>query len=88
MVILKFYVINTSDNLPFQPYYSGLYTISYQKMHIASLVQFMSKKSSLTGPCEKKRKCLSIDYTDCTLNNQTSSIKPCVNFLKKMKYEC
>ena len=46
MVILKFYVIKTSDNLPFQPYYSGLYTISYQKMHIPSLVQFMSKKSS------------------------------------------
>ena len=51
MVILKFYVINTSDNLPFQPYYSGLYIISNQKMHITSLVQFMSKKSSRTGPC-------------------------------------
>ena len=34
----------TSDDPPFQLYYSNLYTISYQKMHIASLVQFMPKK--------------------------------------------
>ena len=41
----NFYVKKTSDNPPFQPYYSNLHTISYQKMHIASLVQFMPKKN-------------------------------------------
>ena len=45
----NFYVKKTSDNPPFQPYYSNLHTISYQKMHIVSLVQFMSKKPSSTG---------------------------------------
>ena len=43
-VFLKFYVINTSDNIPFQPYYSNPHTISFQKMYILSVVQFMLKK--------------------------------------------
>ena len=32
MNFLKFYVINTSDNLPFQPYYSNPHVISFQKI--------------------------------------------------------
>ena len=48
---LKFYVINTSDNLPFQPYYSNPHVISFQKMHVLSVVQFMPKKMSVTGLC-------------------------------------
>ena len=47
----NFYDKKTSGNPPFQPYYSNLHTISYQKMHIASLVQFMPKKTSRAGPC-------------------------------------
>ena len=42
---LKFYVINTSDNLPFQPYYSNPHVISFQKIHVLSVVQFMPKKN-------------------------------------------
>ena len=49
MVILKFYVINTSDNLPFQPYFCNPHVISFQKMYILSVVQFMPKKMSATG---------------------------------------
>ena len=41
---LKFYVINTSDNLPFQPYYSNPNGISFQKIHVLSVVQFIPKK--------------------------------------------
>ena len=40
---LKFYVINTSDNLPFQPYFCNPHVISFQKMYILSVVQFMLK---------------------------------------------
>ena len=39
----------TSDNPPFQPHYSNPYAISFQKMHILSVVQFMLKKTSPTG---------------------------------------
>ena len=46
---LKFYVINTSDNLPFQPYFCNPHVISFQKMYILSVVQFMLKKTSPTG---------------------------------------
>ena len=46
---LKFYVINTSDNLPFQPYFCNPHVISFQKMYILSVVQFMPKKMSATG---------------------------------------
>ena len=48
---LKFYVINTSDNLPFQPYFCNPHVISFQKMYILSVVQFMPKKMSATGLC-------------------------------------
>ena len=50
-VFLKFHVINSSDNLPFQPYYSNPLTISFQKMIILSVVQFMLNKTSPTGLC-------------------------------------
>ena len=33
---LKFYVINTSDNLPFQPYFCNPHVISFQKMYVLS----------------------------------------------------
>ena len=33
------------DNLPFQPYYSILHTISFQKMYIIPLAQFIPKKN-------------------------------------------
>ena len=46
---LKFYVINTSDNLSFQPYYNNKHTTSLQKMYTLSVVQFMFKKTSPTG---------------------------------------
>ena len=45
----KFYVINTSDNLPFQPYFCYPHVISFQKMYILSVVQLMPKKMSATG---------------------------------------
>ena len=48
---LKFYVINTSDNLPFQPYYNNPHLISFQKIHVLSVVQFMPKKMSATELC-------------------------------------
>ena len=48
---LKFYVINSLDNPPFQSYYSNLHTISFQKMHIIWVVQFFTKKTSPTGLC-------------------------------------
>ena len=48
---LKFYVINTSDNLPFQPYFCNPHVINFQKMYILSVVQFMPKKMSATGLC-------------------------------------
>ena len=54
-VFLKFYVINTLDNLPFQPYYSIPHAISFQKMHIIWAVQFSPKKSS---SCELCTACL------------------------------
>ena len=44
MDFLKFYDVNTSDNLPFQPYFCNPHVISFQKMHILSVVQFMPKK--------------------------------------------
>ena len=46
---LKFYVINTSDNLPFQPYFCNPHVISFQKMYILSVMQFMPKNMSATG---------------------------------------
>ena len=46
---LKIYVINSLDNLPFQPYYINLHTMSFQKMHIIFVVQFFTKKTSPTG---------------------------------------
>ena len=48
---LKIYVVNTLDNLPFQPYYSIPYAISFQKMHIIWAVQFSPKKSSSSELC-------------------------------------
>ena len=48
---LKICEVNTLDNLPFQPYYSIPYAISFQKMHIIWAVQFSPKKSSSSELC-------------------------------------
>ena len=66
---LKFYVINSLDNLPFQSFYSNLHTISFQKIHIIFVVQFFAKKTSPTGLCLW----MLLSYPKCFMWDSSSS---------------
>ena len=62
------------DNLPFQPYYSILHTISFQKMYIIRLAQFIPKKVSHRVVCTHDSV---LYFGSCLSENGTKSWKFC-----------
>ena len=81
---MKFYVINSLDNLPFQSYYSNLHTISFQKMHIILVVQFFAKKTSPTGLCVDMAP-IFLQMRKCGINHQFIFTKANLYFWFSMK---